>query len=68
MYVPVGITEEEYRTQDLAIRKDLLELRRLEVAAAQKGRLWSALGTVAAIGIPIVTFLGLSAYFKVGKK
>ncbi len=67
MYSPIGITTEEYRVRDLALRKELLELRRQEVAAAETGLWWNLLTAFVTVGIPLATFLGWQAYFR-GKK
>lgn len=64
MYVPVGITEEEHRDQDLAIRKEMLALKKTELERSQRQTFWSIAGTIASVGIPIATFLGLEAYFR----
>ena len=66
MYLTSGLTEEEHREADLAIRKELLELRRQELASSKSDRFWTIMASVATIGIPIITFLGVSAWFRLG--
>ncbi len=63
MYV-LGITEEEHREQDLAIGREMLSLKRTEIERARQQTFWSIMGTIASVGIPIATFLGLEAYFR----
>ena len=68
MYLAAGITEQEYRDSDIAIRKELLERRRREVDNAKNARLWSMLGSFAMVGIPIIGLLGISAWFRIRAK
>ena len=68
MYIPVGITEEEHRSRHIAVQEQMLELRRKEIASQGRDRFWSAITAIATVGIPIATFLGVQAYFKIGGK
>lgn len=67
-YLPVGITEEEHRTEMLSLRRRELELKAEEVEARQGDKFWSAAGTVVSVVIPLVTFLGVASWFKIGKR
>jgi hypothetical protein len=66
MYMPVGITEEEHRTQMLALRKRELELQERELESSKSDRFWAAAGAIATAAIPIITFLGFAQYFRIG--
>jgi len=66
-YVPTGMTEDEYRDRTVAVREEMLELRKKEVDKGKYARFWSIAEKVATVGIPLITFLGWQRYFKKGK-
>ena len=68
MYIATGITEEEHRAQDIAIRREQLIMRERELKQSAKGDFWNAFASVVTVAIPLITFLGLQAMFKVSRK
>ena len=60
MYIPVGITEEERRTEELALRRREIELYETEIQQRQTDTVLETAKTIATVAIPILAFVGVS--------
>ena len=67
-YIATGMTEAEHRAESIRIQQRLLELREKEVEQRKRSPFWSALTTLATVGIPIITFLGWERYIRGRRK
>jgi hypothetical protein len=67
-YIATGMTPEEHRAESIRIQQELLELRKREIEQSKRSPFWELMTTLATVGIPVVTFLGMSHYFRVGGK
>lgn len=63
-YVPTGITEEEHRSKDIEIRREMLEIRKREIESGKVRAFWTAMATVATAFVPLATFFGLQKLMK----
>jgi len=67
MYLAQGITEEQYRAADLAMRERDFALRERQLLQQKSSDVWNVIGTIATIAVPLLTILGLETYFRIGR-
>lgn len=64
-YIPTGLSEEDYRSESIALRT-----REVELAEREAGRstFWKTAAQVATVAIPLFTFLGMKEYLGFRKR
>ena len=60
MYVAAGITEEERRAEELALRRREIELYETEIKQRRTDTVLETAKTIATVAIPILAFVGVS--------
>lgn len=68
MYIPAGITDDEFKTKMLEFRTREIEALEHEAREARKLSPWRKTATVLSVVVPIAGLLGLQAYIQLRRK